>query len=420
MKLVLKNVGKVKNASVEIKGITVIAGENDTGKSTVGKALFSIFNSFYDIDKKIVSERIESINNQLRMLLRDASLGLNFYVNTEEWAVEILKEIEAHNAGKKVLCELVYDHILYYDESIAANLTEDVIMEKAERICKQYSVSENEILKSILRRNLDAEFGGQVSNIYGDGKSYIQLKIRNDEVNIQLWDNQVADIDKYIKLGTEAIYVDDPFVLDELSYRTWNHNFRYLSHRSHLMGKLNTELSDTNIIDEIIANEKLEKILRKVSEVCTGNVVKEKRSMYRYQIGEQVLDVKNMSTGLKTFAILKKLLLNGCIEQNGTIVLDEPEIHLHPEWQLLFAELIVLLHKEFGLHILLNTHSPYFLNAIEVYAAKYDVENKCKYYLARSESKESYIEDVSDCIEEIYRKLARPLQELENERYQYD
>ena len=93
MKLVLKNVGKVKNASVEIKGITVIAGENDTGKSTVGKALFSIFNSFYDIDKKIVSERIESINNQLRMLLRDASLGLNFYVNTEEWAVEILKEI---------------------------------------------------------------------------------------------------------------------------------------------------------------------------------------------------------------------------------------------------------------------------------------------------------------------------------------
>ena len=35
MKLVLKNVGKVQNAAVEINGITVIAGENDTGKSTV-------------------------------------------------------------------------------------------------------------------------------------------------------------------------------------------------------------------------------------------------------------------------------------------------------------------------------------------------------------------------------------------------
>lgn len=57
MKLVLKNIGKVQNATVEINGITVIAGENDTGKSTVGKALFSVFNSLYNIDEKITAER---------------------------------------------------------------------------------------------------------------------------------------------------------------------------------------------------------------------------------------------------------------------------------------------------------------------------------------------------------------------------
>ena len=53
------------------------------------------------------------------------------------------------------------------------------------------------------------------------------------------------------------------------------------------------------------------------------------------------------------------------------IIIDEPEIHLHPEWQLIFAELIVLIQKEFGMHILLNTHSPYFLNAIQVFSKKY-------------------------------------------------
>ena len=124
-----------------------------------------------------------------------------------------------------------------------------------------------------------------------------------------------------------------------------------------------------------------------------------------------------MSTGLKTFAILKSLLMNSYIKTRGVIILDEPEIHLHPEWQLLFAELIVLLHKEFGLHILLNTHSPYFLNAIEVYSAKYQVADKCKYYLTENVNKLSYIKDVTDDIEAIYRKLARPLQKLENERY---
>lgn len=92
------------------------------------------------------------------------------------------------------------------------------------------------------------------------------------------------------------------------------------------------------------------------------------------------MNVRNLSTGLKTFVILKMLLTSGVIERNGTIILDEPEIHLHPEWQLLFAELIVLIQKEFGVHVLLNTHSPYFLNAIEVYTVKYGVDDKCKYY----------------------------------------
>lgn len=83
----------------------------------------------------------------------------------------------------------------------------------------------------------------------------------------------------------------------------------------------------------------------------------------------------------------------------------------------MFAELIVLLQKEFDVHILLNTHSPYFLNAIEVYSAKYGIDDRCKYYLASSENDISYLEDVTDNIEKIYSKLAQPLQELENERY---
>ena len=64
----------------------------------------------------------------------------------------------------------------------------------------------------------------------------------------------------------------------------------------------------------------------------------------------------------------------------------------------------------------MNTHSPYFLNAIEVYAAKYVVAEKCKYYLASLKGPGCVIKDVSDRTEEIYSKLAKPLQVLENER----
>ena len=111
------------------------------------------------------------------------------------------------------------------------------------------------------------------------------------------------------------------------------------------------------------------------------------------------------------------LLLNGVIEYNGTIILDEPEIHLHPEWQLLFAELIVLIQKEFNMHILLNTHSPYFLRAIQVYSAKYKIADKCRYYLSEVSNDRAEIIDVTDNIEEVYAKLSRPLQQLEEETW---
>ena len=42
MRLYLKNIGMLKEADVKLDGLTVIAGENDTAKSTVGKILFAI------------------------------------------------------------------------------------------------------------------------------------------------------------------------------------------------------------------------------------------------------------------------------------------------------------------------------------------------------------------------------------------
>ena len=45
MKLRIKNFAKIEDADINIDGITVIAGENNTGKSTVGKIFFSLFST---------------------------------------------------------------------------------------------------------------------------------------------------------------------------------------------------------------------------------------------------------------------------------------------------------------------------------------------------------------------------------------
>ena len=52
MNLKIKDFGVIKNADIKVDGITVITGNNNTGKSTIGKVFFSYFNSFHDMEIK--------------------------------------------------------------------------------------------------------------------------------------------------------------------------------------------------------------------------------------------------------------------------------------------------------------------------------------------------------------------------------
>lgn len=423
MKLTLKNIGKIGTASVEINGITVIAGENNTGKSTVGRALFAVFNSFCNVRKQIENERVDSIENLLDRMYMNGSSRFMRIANTNEIAKTIVAHIDLYRQAELFdMQKNIMDLLVQYDEGKIESFDENTIAETVSRIKDVLNVSGIDFLKSVLERKLDAEFNEQVCNIFSGDDGEIQLQIKDKIITVSVENEGSVDIQNPgdVSLHTEVVYIDDPFVLDDPSMFYRRIPSASADHRYHLRKKLFWPDTEANVFDEIIAKDKLNSIYEKISSVCSGDIIRSKRSVLGYQRkgSDKVLNVRNLSTGLKTFVILKMLLTSGAIERNGTIILDEPEIHLHPEWQLLFAELIVLIQKEFGVHVLLNTHSPYFLNAIEVYTVKYGVDDKCKYYLAFSKDDISNIEDVTDNIEAIYSKLARPLQDLENERGQ--
>lgn len=419
MKLYIKNIGRISEASVEINGITVIAGENNTGKSTVSRTLFAVFNSFYNIREQVEYERIQNIKSLISIMHHSLTSRLTNKFDAEEITRNIVENIETYKDNTDMIKNIVVNNILQYDKNFEKYANDKSIDEFISRIQVSLNIPDIEIFKSVIEKKLDMEFNEQVNNIFTNDEGKIVLSIKDAEVSVIVENNCVKNVVGDIDLRTEAVYIDDPFVLDEMKYFYFRLENNSLDHRSHLRMKLNKE-NNTNLIEEIVNNNKLQNIYEKISMVCSGDIIKSKHSSLGYQRKntDKVLAVKNLSAGFKTFAILKTLLLNSTIEYNGTIILDEPEIHLHPEWQLLFAELIVLIQKEFGVHILLNTHSPYFLNAIEVYAVKYGVDDQCKYYLASSSNDISNIEDVTDHIEAIYKKLARPLQKLENERGQ--
>ena len=76
MRIRLKNIGKVAEAEIDISGVTVVAGDNGTGKSTVGRSLYSAYSSLFDSDIKIQRMRRESIRDKISLARRVASREL--------------------------------------------------------------------------------------------------------------------------------------------------------------------------------------------------------------------------------------------------------------------------------------------------------------------------------------------------------
>ncbi len=415
MKLTINNIGKLKNAEVVIDGITVITGENDTGKSTVGKVLWSVFNGFYEIDEKVYNEKVSELEKIIDEIIKE-----NVYKNL---STDYNSFFEIFNSTReKIAIELLKNNKNYSEDEIKIiinNYKKDLKIENisnfVQKINETLKISDKEIIKVIVSRIMNKEFHNQINAVFSKEKmniGEISLKIKDKEIDLKIENNEISDVQNYFLINKETMYIDNPFILD-------SYDFEGENHQTHLATNVFSE-NENSVISEIKVKKKLNNIYQKLNSVLSGEILENKNSKFVYRKNGEDIDLKNLSTGLKTFAIIKMLLQNGTLEENGTIILDEPEIHLHPEWQLKFAELIVLLQREFGMHILLTTHSPYFLNAIEVFSERHKIDDKCKYYVAENEGNSSIIKDVTGNTREIYRKLARPIQDLENIRYSSD
>ena len=71
MELIINNIAKIKHADIDLNGITVIAGNNDTGKSTIGKVLFAMFNSMNGIEQKLSEEKKATLNRNFIAIIED-------------------------------------------------------------------------------------------------------------------------------------------------------------------------------------------------------------------------------------------------------------------------------------------------------------------------------------------------------------
>ena len=248
-----------------------------------------------------------------------------------------------------------------------------------------------------INQTLKVEFSEQIQPIrHSEYDSEIILKDgRSTCVDVKLANNRVINDGNpvyYSSTVNRIYFIDDPYVLDAepmvdygglISGRVRDkssiiNNYRIVSHRDKITKQIK-ERASTSVLEQVVLNEKLGKIKERIDRVMPGSF-DFSSSDDCYVIDGAKLRVSNLATGSKMFSIIKILFDKGLLDGKTVLILDEPEAHLHPQWQNEFAEIIVLLIKELGVKVLLTSHSSNFVLAIDAFARKYELSEISHFY----------------------------------------
>ena len=177
----------------------------------------------------------------------------------------------------------------------------------------------------------------------------------------------------------KAIYIDSPMSLGagSSSNKHWSDLTKFIFFED----KNLSDFHNNDIYTSISKNIKGEAVKFTLGTLSTLTFLREDGKEF---------ELTEVATGIKAFSIIQLLLKNGHIDNRTLLIIDEPESHLHPQWIVEYARMIVLLHKHIGVKFFLASHNPDMVSAIRYIAEKEGVLNNVNYYLAEK-AEEAYL-----------------------------
>ena len=225
-------------------------------------------------------------------------------------------------------------------------------------------------------------------------------------------------------------FINDVFYIDSIS--TFDLDFfsneenmvngiiGYKEHIENLLNQLKDNDSQINLQEDLYL--KINKINELISNIVGGHTYRMSENSSNFNLdyffkpknSESQID-NNISSGIQQISIIQILLNNFKFIPESYLIIDEPEVNLHPEWQFKFAEILVLLAKELDITIYFNSHSPFFIEAIDAFTEFYDIQDEVNYYLTEEsevEGKYDFTKISSNELYKIYNNLGDVYKEI--------
>ena len=406
MRLSLENIGIIEKADVEINGITIIAGNNDSGKSTIGKVAYSLTKSFEDFEKNYEKEKFAMMDAYYTDFYISLRKSVNLVKNPE--LLEFMEKFRHYRRiDNKKLYEIIKKSINLLDGINVDEEVKDQINKRFRQINSIFQENESrksKVIKSI-QRIFKSEFSNQINHVSADEGIIEIYEGENKIINIIIKNNKILMentnlIDDIFPFDS-SIFIETPFVLtykDELELSN-------IYHVEDLLYKL------------MKPNLNKEKTKLDISEIVGGEIYFDEETdqfFFLKNINDKKVKfhISNSASGTKSLGILQILEKAGEFNKNLLLIIDEPEVHLHPEWQVKYAQILIKL-VESGVKILVTSHSPYLIEALDKYSKKSSIAKDVKFYLSEVNNEGNVlIVDKTNDKDEIFDKLSKPFERL--------
>nr|WP_319376019.1 AAA family ATPase [uncultured Methanoregula sp.] len=430
--ITIKHLGAVSNAKIQLKPLTVFVGENSTGKTYSAYLIGFLFSNYAcnnylsQIDShnriKDIDQIIEKIRSERKSKLNLKSFLKN---NSQKYFDMICKNIVPNEYSKFLASDTVsFDKI-------------DVKLDLSDFLDTQY----NHLSPHFLHFNFECnneiceKCGNDLCEIK-NRKININIDKKNLIVSFKIVDDSITqpEIEKFvyeiaIKLLHRSIFNETYFLGAErtglsLLYHTVktrelhsdqpNTEIDTSQKNRKIRGELNVLFSTPTkdlfsyvreIFDPDADEARKLKIRNKAEikkylafadilemEILQGKIgIKDykKQKIKKIMFDYTTLDKKiplNMSmsaSGVKGLSPLI-LFLRYFIEPHELIIIDEPELNLHPRAQVQLIELLTMLANS-NVHVIITTHSPYIvdhlINLIKASNKRNKKEIAKKFYL---------------------------------------
>lgn len=394
----------INKSDIIIDGITVVAGENGSGKSTISKLLYYLYKTaanYEDLVAKVLLNKLRNIDRFLDITHHEIFSFEKDKIKRDELRKELMElkrniDIPLHELEDKWIAVVTKFQIFY-------NLLSSETKEKGNERINQRLNRLKYILRDVLNQNefeIDENnplpfekvieriqsffkeaygkiesrpislFNEALADVFSAGDIPKLFEVLEFEQSIISTNNSHLSIPYVIQ---NAIYIDTPMMIGEDSLN--NEYWQDLNDLLIRKGK-----STFSSLTKTISNEIINGDVSVDDMTFSTNDFNFKRS------DGSIYNLLDCATGIKSFAIIQLLLKNGSLTDKTLLIIDEPESHLHPQWIIEYARLIVLLNKEIGTKFFIASHNPDMVSAIKYIAEKEGVSADLNFYLAESTS----------------------------------